>query len=87
MNSPQIRDSAVAFAKRLPADDDRAAITHAWRMALGRSPTSDELADNSAFLNDQVQSYQEQKAGNPRELALADICHVLFALNEFIYVE
>ncbi|HXD86348.1 MAG TPA: DUF1553 domain-containing protein, partial [Urbifossiella sp.] len=81
MNNPQVRAAAKGLAKRAlegSASGD-AAVTKAYRIALGREPTAGELADATRFLNGQT--------GPAREAALADFCQVLFCLNEFLYVE
>jgi hypothetical protein len=81
MNNPQVRAAAKGLAKRAlegNAGSD-AAVTKAYRIALGREPTAGELADAQGFLKGQT--------GPAREAALADFCQVLFCLNEFLYVE
>jgi hypothetical protein len=82
MNNPHVRAAAYGLAKRAMGDgktSDTDAVTLAYRIALCREPTKDELADALAFL----------KAQGPaaRETAMADLCQVLFCLNEFLYVE
>ena len=87
MNNPQVRQAARAFAKRIAPDstgklDD--AVKLAYRTALARHPTRDEVADGVTFIEQQMRTYPESQR---RESALADFCHVLFCLNEFVYVE
>ncbi len=80
MNNPQVRAAAKGLAKRaLPAGDDAAVVTRAYRLALGRAPTAAELADATAFLRGTT--------GPAREAAAADFCQVLCCLNEFLYAE
>ena len=82
MNSPQVRAAAKGFARRVLGDGtvgDAGAVRTAYRMALCREPTADELADGVAFL--------KGNTGPAREAALTDFCQVLFCLNEFLYVE
>jgi hypothetical protein len=82
MNNPYVRAAAYGLAKRASNDgkaSDADAVASAYRIALCREPTKDELADGVAFLK-----------GVPladRELKLADLCQVLFCLNEFLYAE
>ncbi|APW58925.1 PSD1 and planctomycete cytochrome C domain-containing protein [Paludisphaera borealis] len=57
-------------------DRDQARIAWAYRLAFGRQPEADELADGLAFL----------RRPDPRE-ALVDYCHVLLNSNEFLYVD
>jgi cytochrome c553 len=82
MNNPHVRAAAYGLAKRALGDgkaDDADAVARAYRIALCREPTKDELADATAFLKGQT--------GADRETAMADLCQVLFCLNEFLYVE
>ncbi len=50
-------------------------VDRAWLLALGRRPSATERARAAAFLAD----------GDPR--SFADLCHTLFTLNEFLYVD
>ncbi|VTR99844.1 membrane protein : Uncharacterized protein OS=Pirellula staleyi (strain ATCC 27377 / DSM 6068 / ICPB 4128) GN=Psta_3349 PE=4 SV=1: PSCyt1: PSCyt2: PSD1 [Gemmata massiliana] len=82
MNNPHVRAAAYGLAKRATADSkasDTDAVTLAYKLALCREPTKDELADATAFLKGHT--------GTARETAMADLCQVLFCLNEFLYVE
>jgi hypothetical protein len=58
--------------KREAGDDPAKQITLAWRLALCREPTADELAKMQAFL---------------REESLEQACRVILNLNEFVYPE
>ena len=56
----------------------------AYRMVLGRSPSSVERERMVRFVE------QQAKAGagaNTLNAAFADCCQVLLCLNEFVYVE
>jgi cytochrome c553 len=82
MNNPYVRAAAYGLAKRASNDgkaNDADSVTNAYKIALCREPTKDELADALAFL--------KPHTGAARETALADLCQVLFCLNEFLYVE
>jgi cytochrome c553 len=82
MNNPHVRAAAYGLAKRAMGDgksSDTDAVTLAYKIALCREPTKDELADALAFLKGQ--------GAAARETAMADLCQVLFCLNEFLYVE
>ncbi len=82
MNNPHVRAAAYGLAKRASGDGkgtDAEAVTRAYQIALCREPSKDELADALAFL--------KPHTGAARETALADLCQVLFCLNEFLYVE
>ncbi len=92
MNNPQVRIYAHNFAKKLLPALERSpaeAIRQGYLTATGHDPDDGELADATAFLEAQQKSYAAapDKAGQARELALADFCQVLFGLNEFVYVE
>ena len=79
LNDPFVRARAHDFAERIAKESgdnlDRR-IQRAYELALSRSPKDDERKSARAFLS--------ENAGH--EL-LADFCHVLFTLNEFIYVD
>jgi hypothetical protein len=90
LNNPQVRSYAHNFAQRLlPTYDKSAAdaVKQGYLTAISREPDADELSQSIAFLAAQEKSYAATKSENPRELALADFCQVLFGLNEFVYVE
>jgi hypothetical protein len=90
MNNPQVRAYAAAFAQRIkPAaqPSHEAAVTQAYRLALGREPDADELKSNAAFIAEQYDSYAAQGKGGALDMALADFCQVVMSLNEFLYVE
>lgn len=79
MNDPFIRNQAKLFAERVHTevgDSVEAQVDRAMRLALGRLPTADERFDMIAFL--------QQDDGHQR---LIDLCHLIFTLNEFIYVD
>jgi mono/diheme cytochrome c family protein len=75
MNNATVLFQAKKFAERVraAAGDDRARqVTHAFHLALGRAPDRDEAATSVAFVRDAADG-------------LAELCHVLFNLNEFVY--
>ncbi|MDA1231880.1 MAG: DUF1549 and DUF1553 domain-containing protein, partial [Planctomycetota bacterium] len=77
MNSPQGRDYATAFAKRLPQDPPEHTVREAWRLAFGRIPTDAESAASVQFLNQQPDADQ----------AIVNLCQTILSMNEFVYVE
>jgi hypothetical protein len=82
MNNPHVRAAAYGLAKRAVGDgktSDADAVTLAYKIALCRAPTKEELDDATAFLKAQ--------GAAARDTAMADLCQVLFCLNEFLYVE
>jgi hypothetical protein len=76
LNDRLILRQAKALADRVAAeagtDPDRV-IDRAFRLTLSRPPTAEELAEMRSFV---------EKHGS-----VADLCHVLLNLNEFLYVD
>jgi hypothetical protein len=75
MNNTFVLTEAKYFAERLrreAGDDARAQAQKAYRLALGRAPTAFELAKTVEFI----------RSGPD---GLAEFCHALFNLNEFVY--
>jgi hypothetical protein len=85
MNNPQVRSWARAFANRVSAagKPPEQVVHGAYRLALSRNATADELRDGLAFLKSQEQSYRGR--ADARGLAVADLCQVVMCLNEFVY--
>jgi mono/diheme cytochrome c family protein len=74
-NGDFVNQQAKHFANRLKreaGDDPAKQITLAWRLALCREPTTDELATMQSFL---------------RNESLEQACRVILNLNEFVYPE
>lgn len=79
MNNEHVRGYARELARRILASSElspEARIERAHWLALGRPPTELERDDAFLFLG----------SGNSEE-ALIDLCHALFCLNEFLYVQ
>ena len=55
-----------------------AKITRLFQLALSRKPTTEEETALKDFL--------QRHKGTPTE-ALVDLCHAVFNLNEFLYVD
>ena len=92
MNNSQVRIYSHNFAEKLlPAleKSPEEAVKNGYLSAIGRAPEEAELADAVAFIKSQAESYAAggKDAATARELSLADLCQVLFGLNEFVYVE
>ena len=86
MNNPHVRSWARAFGNRIgEAKTPAGAIHRAYRLALSRDATPEELAEGMAFVKAQEASYAGK--ADARELALADFCQVVMCLNEFLYVD
>ncbi|MEN8679963.1 MAG: DUF1553 domain-containing protein, partial [Akkermansiaceae bacterium] len=84
MNNPQVANWARSLAKTLDASQPDLAIRELYLRTLTREPTANELAVNRSFFDSQSASYGGSK--NAPQLALADLCQVMFSLNEFIYL-
>ena len=76
MNNAQVREYAKALAKRVAGTTVEASVRSAYEIALGRPPTSDELADAAAFIG-----------SDAKDQGLVDFCQALMCLNEFVYVD
>jgi hypothetical protein len=84
LNEKLYSDKARRFAERVAREagtSPNAAVERAYWIALARKPTSEERTAAVKFLGEQA-----KKAGGPRE-ALADFCHAVLNLNEFVYVD
>ena len=84
MNNPQIVTWAGSLADSVRSKELDQAIQEIYLRTLTREPTSDELHNCISFVNEQADSYRDVE--NARSLALADLCQVLFGLNEFVYL-
>jgi hypothetical protein len=76
MNNPFVVAEAKGFAMRVrkfAGDDHGRQVRTAYRLALGRLPGADELAQAQHFLT--------------RPDSLTNFCQVLLATNEFLYVD
>ncbi len=90
MNSPFILEESKNFAKELivSASDDTERIKHGYLRALSRPPTIKEFERTAAYLN----RYQtqlipmEKDAEKRRAMAWESLCQIIFASNEFIYL-
>jgi len=94
LNDKFVRARAIDFAQRVGQEasaEPEAQVRLAWRLALGREPSAGELELGTAFINARLQQRSTREPGkpepDPQNLALADFCQAIFALNEFIYVD
>jgi mono/diheme cytochrome c family protein len=84
MNSPHVRNWAVAFARRLLKDTASAGdqiaplVQRAYLIALSREPRPTELQAATSFIQNGL--------AEGKEKALADFCQTLLATNEFAYL-
>ena len=90
LNDEFVIQQATAWARRLlkPRQPDDARIRRMYREAFCRSPDEGELARCRMFLDRQRQTYRRQGVSHPEieQLCWADLCHVLFNLEEFIFI-
>jgi hypothetical protein len=91
LNEPFIRLRALELAGRLKTEagaDAPAQVRRAYGLALGREPAARELEASVRFLERQTAAHAGRSPGaEPGVLALADFAHVVFGLNEFLYVD
>jgi hypothetical protein len=84
LNEKLYAEKAKRFAERVIRETPgsvESRVGTAYRIALGRRPTSEEQTAATRFLAEQA-----KRAGGPAD-ALADFCHALLNLNEFVYVD
>jgi hypothetical protein len=87
MNSPFVRQRAEKLAQRIRPKDAAElprAVEDAYRLTLSRPPTDAERDRLVRFVRARVAAAPGPKA---LDNALADACHVLLCLNEFVYVD
>ncbi len=91
LNSPRIRELATKFTTRIRGDNPKTdaplaqSIDRAYRIALSRPASAEEVAAMESF----IQAQKESRAGeeDADELAFRDFCHLVLCMNEFIYVD
>jgi hypothetical protein len=104
LNDKIVLDMARSFAGRVleSACCPSKVIEHAYLLALGRSPTTQEMAVMREFLNKQRQLCREREQAKKPLLtplpadeevpptfaaAVVDLCHAILNLNEFLFVD
>ena len=90
LNGAFINSAAAAFADRLvsesgPESSDQVIL--AFRLALCRDPSADELESSEHFLRSQaaLPPGDDKKKSNSKRRALSALCLVLLNTNEFAY--
>jgi hypothetical protein len=81
----QVELMALAVSRAVGDRVDRQVDEVFWR-SLARAPTEDERRDCNAFVLRQ-REYHSKIPGGDSQRALADLCHVMFNLNEFVYLD
>jgi hypothetical protein len=101
LNGEFLNAEAAHFAERLireAGNQPRAQIELAYRLAMCRGPTAEEMSAALAFLERQAAqivaedrprdgTQAGQPARNAPRVALAALCLVIYNLNEFVYVD
>jgi mono/diheme cytochrome c family protein len=92
LNDEFLHDQAARFADRVrreAGNDPRSLVERALWIALARPPTEKRVADGVAFLESQTKllTAEGQTSADAERAALADFCHVLLNMSEFIYVD
>jgi len=86
MNDPFVVQQAQLWAKRILDGPDATSserIINAYRAAFGRIPNANEQQNAKIFLVTQAKAHGET---TPAAKAWADLCHVLFNVKEFAFV-
>jgi hypothetical protein len=87
LNSPLVREQALAFARRLLrecSDRHPAIVARAWCLAFGREVSREEEERALAFLKKRMAGRDDSST---LEAAVAELCLALFNANEFVYVD
>ncbi len=89
LNSDSVVVYAQAFADRCLRESSDAPVNLAARIALSREPTADELKLLNEFVAEQQARHAARGdlADAAQRHALTDLCHMLMATNEFVYLD
>ncbi|MGE3308721.1 MAG: DUF1549 and DUF1553 domain-containing protein [Limisphaerales bacterium] len=101
LNSEEVTAAASRMASQLleAADSDQDRVVHAFRLALGRRPTTDELRMSLEFLDATNHRFMSSESSDgtagtgpatsesPMRGAWSEFCRALFNLNAFVYVD
>jgi hypothetical protein len=90
MNGQMLHRSAAAMAQRLMRETQGldAQVERAYQLAYGRGPHADELEDARLYVTSVAGQLTEGLGDNERHAqALASLCRVLLASNEFVHLE
>ena len=90
LNDPMVVEQSRVWARRVLADKSLSArerIRKMYLSAFARPPSDEEMADDLAFLDQQAAAFGAKPAERmANEQAWADLCHVLFNVKEFIFI-
>ena len=89
LNSDSVVACAQSFADRVVRESADSPLRFAVVAALSREPSIDELKLLNDFVTDQQKKYVGQGTASEGalRLALADVCQMLLAANEFVYLD
>jgi hypothetical protein len=94
LNDQFVRNVSREFADRLLREaggEPAKRIERAYELSLSRAPSEQERTAALAFVDRQAEERKRRAEGSPAEAiqreSLADLCQVLFSLNEFLYVD
>ncbi|MBI2478093.1 MAG: DUF1549 domain-containing protein [Planctomycetia bacterium] len=98
MNSEFVLTRASQFAERVrrqAGEGVSAQITLAWQLAFAATPSGDELAEASSFIDEQTKHFaanpmpatKDKQNVEPAHEALASFCHALLSSNRFLYID
>jgi hypothetical protein len=89
-----VRRVALDFSERLlreAGNEPEECIERGYQLALARAPADAERTAAVAFVKAQIQERNKRASQAPieqvRRDSLADLCQMLFSLNEFVYVD
>ncbi len=90
MNDPFVVEQSKVWARRLLQNKELSSeerIDQIYQSAFSRSPTSRELSDALAFLEEQISEHGlSNEKGFADERVWADLCHVMMNVKEFIFI-
>jgi hypothetical protein len=88
LNSEQVMQAAKATAARMQRTSNDDVISSAFRLIVGRPPSSTERTLSRQFLQACSSRRQEDATSNASDhLDIAELCRALFNLNAFVYVD
>lgn len=91
LNSDFVINAATSSATQLiaayPEQNTPALIKDAFTAILGRRPSPDESAICIQHVTEQFTAFEPTHPGKGYQLAVADLCHMLLCMNEFLYVD
>ena len=93
MNNKFVIDTAESFARRLLDEesmDDDVRVRLAYRLAVSREPTIDEVNAAVGYIKEMDSILKSQQTKNPKDAsqlrAWSSFCQTLFASSEFRYI-